>query len=81
MIEDAYGGCISPPTSICYRCGFKLAKNKPIDVTLSAATGSLPMRKVELRCRHSSLNYGVAKFGNKKDGYQYYSSQRYVVEA
>ena len=82
MIGDAYGGCISPPTSICYQCGFKLAKNnKPIDVTLFTATGSLPMKKVELRCRHCSLNYGVAKFGNKKDGYQYYSSPRYVVEA
>ena len=79
---DVYGGCICPPTSVCYECGNALSKNnKPSRVTLYTLNGPLPMKKIELRCRHCNIYYGIVKFGNKTDGYHFYATLRSIAEA
>ena len=76
-----FAGCITPPTKVCFFCNSDLQKhNKPSRVTYYLASGPLPFLKVELRCRTCNVNYGIVKYGNNSDGYQYYSSLG-VVEA
>lgn len=81
-IRLSYGGCFSPPTSVCYRCGNDLVKNnKPSIVSFYTTEELLPMKKVDLRCRQCQINYGITKYGNSKDGYIYYPQLRRYAEA
>ena len=70
-----FAGCLAPPTAVCYSCQGALQKNnKPVMVAYFTVSGAIPVKKVELRCRVSNVNYGITKFGNKEKGYEYYPS-------
>lgn len=81
--SNPYGGCLSPPISVCNQCGSDLVKNnKPSNISFYMINGSIPMKKVDLRCRECELNYGITKYGNNKDvGYKYYPELRKFAEA
>ena len=79
---NAFAGCLAPPKSYCVQCGSVLQKsNKLTSITLYTISGPLPLKKVELRCRHCKMNYGITKYGNPDAGYQYYDCVGPVAEA
>lgn len=74
--------CFGPPTNKCIDCGRELQlHNEPTEVMFFSLKGSLPGKKISLRCSHCKANYNYSTYGNKESGFQFYEEFRPAVEA
>lgn len=72
--------CFRPPTNNCMDCGRELElHNKPTEVMFFSLKGSLPGKKISLRCSHCKIYYKYSTYGKKesrfkfmKNSYSYY---------
>lgn len=74
--------CFGPPTNRCLQCGHQLTRhNEPSDVVVFGLKAPYAGKKIILRRKDCQLNYSYSSYGNKENGYTFYTKSRAAVEA
>ena len=73
---------LSPPVQRCIKCNTSLqCHNKPSEVMVYKMDGAMKTLNMCWRCENCDLNYNYCRFGDKKDGYQFYDIERPYIQS